>query len=155
MEKNMYDEKGLLKPEYVLTDAQKREQNLTDWGKGIYYKGADGREYATVDEVRIANKMYYDSMKIDTSMRDSMIRYKGKDGREYQTSEDLERANKAYFDYLNQSFNINDPQMDRTVFQAHQEKILAYIHERYGNYFENLLEQYGYGSKSSEKGPRK
>lgn len=115
--KNMYDENGFLKPGYVLTDAQEKEQFLTDWGKGIYYKGADGREH--------------------------------------QTSEDLERANKAYFDYLNKIFNINSKNMDRAIFQAQQERILAYIHERYGNYFENLLEQYGYGSKSSEKGPRK
>lgn len=153
--KNMYDENGFLKPGYVLTDAQEREQFLTDWGKGIYYKGADGREYATMDEVKAANKLYYDKMKIDTSIRDLMIKYIGTDGREHQTSEDLERANKAYFDYLNKIFNMNSKNMDRAIFQAQQERILAYIHERYGNYFENLLEQYGYGSKSSEKGPRK
>ena len=68
MADNMYDEKGLLKPEYELTDSQKREMlyynnldkvdNRTDYGKGIYYKGADGREYATMDQVRAANKAY-------------------------------------------------------------------------------------------------
>ena len=79
---NMYDEKGLLKPEYELTDSQKRKMlynNIidkvdyrTDYGKGIYYKGADGREYATMDQVRAADKAYWDSQKIDTSKKDSM-----------------------------------------------------------------------------------
>ena len=98
---NMYDEKGLLKPEYELTDSQKREMlynnniekidNSTDYGKGIYYKGADGREYATMDQVIAADKAYWDSQKIDTSKKDAKISYIGKDGREYHTTEVLER----------------------------------------------------------------
>ena len=124
---NMYDEKGLLKPEYELTDSQKRKMlynnNIdkvdyrTDYGKGIYYKGADGREY--------------------------------------RTTEALERANKAYFDYLNSSFNVNDKNMSQDVFKARQEEILSYIRDRYGDYLDKLLEEYGYGSQDASKGPKK
>ena len=42
----------------------------TDYGKGIYYKGDDGREYATPEALAEANRIYWDSMKIDTSHRD-------------------------------------------------------------------------------------
>ena len=165
MADNMFDEKGLLKPEYELTDSQKRDMlynnnldkidNRTDYGKGIYYKGADGREYATMDQVRAADKAYWDSQKIDTSKQDAMISYIGKDGREYRTTEALERANKAYFDYLNSSFNINDKNMSQDVFRARQEEILSYIRERYGDYLDKLLEEYGYGSQETGKGPKK
>ena len=165
MADNMYDEKGLLKPEYELTDSQKREMlynnntekidNSTDYGKGIYYKSADGREYATMDQVRAANKAYWDSQKIDTSKKDSMIYYIGKDGREYHTTETLERANKAYFDYLNYSFNVNDKNMSPDVFKARQEEILSYIRERYGDYLDKLLEEYGYGSQEVSKDSKK
>ena len=65
--------------------------NSTDYGKGIYYKGADGREYATMDQVIAADKAYWDSQKIDTSKKDAKISYIGKDGREYHTTEVLER----------------------------------------------------------------
>ena len=162
---NMYDEKGLLKPEYELTDSQKRKMlynNIidkvdyrTDYGKGIYYKGADGREYATMEQVRAADKAYWDSQMIDISKKDAMIYYIGKDGREYRTTEALERANKAYFDYLNSSFNVNDKNMSQNVFKARQEEILSYIRERYGNYLDKLLEEYGYGSQEAGKGPKK
>ncbi|MBQ8192600.1 MAG: hypothetical protein IJZ46_00790 [Bacilli bacterium] len=162
---NMFDENGLLKPEYGLTDSQKRamnyidnpisKDNRTDYGKGIYYKGADGREYATIDQVRAADKAYWDSQMIDTSKTDAMISYIGKDGREYHTTEALERANKAYFDYLNSSFNINDKNMSQEVFRVRQEEILLYIRERYGNYLDKLLEEYGYGSQETGKGPKR
>lgn len=165
MADNMYDEKGLLKPEYELTDSQKREMfynnNIdivdyrTDYGKGLYYTGADGREYATMDPVRAADKAYCDSQKIDTSKKDSMIYYIGKDGREYRTTEALERANKAYFGYLNSTFNTNDKNMSQDVFKARQEEILSYIRERYGDYLDKLLEEYGYGSQEAGKGPKK
>lgn len=127
MADNMYDEKGLLKPEYELTDSQKREMlyynnldkvdNRTDYGKGIYYKGADCREYATMDQVRAANK--------------------------------------AYFDYLNSSFNTDDKNMSQDAFKARQEEILSYIRERYGDYLDKLLEEYGYGRQEAGKGPKK
>ena len=60
-----------------------------------------------MDQVRSADKVYWDSKMIDSSKKDKMIYYIGKDGREYRTTEALERANKAYFDYLNSVF-IND-----------------------------------------------
>lgn len=127
----------------------------TEYGKGTYFKGDDGQEYSTLDEVRAANKRYWDSMKIDTSRQDSMICYIGNDGREYHTSEDLERANKAYFDYLNSILNLNDPNLSKIAFKAQQEKILAYIHERYGDYFEKLLHEYGYENLNNNSGPKK
>lgn len=165
MADNMYDEKGLLKPKYGLTDSQKKEMlynnNIdkvdyrTNYGKGIYYKGVDGREYHTIEDLEKANKAYWDSQKIDTSKKDAMISYIGKDGREYHTSEALERANKAYFGYLNSSFNVNDKNMSQDVFKARQEEILSYIRERYGDYLDKLLEEYGYGSQEAGKGPKK
>ncbi len=77
MAKDMYDEKGFLKPEYELTDSQKREMfyndnieiidHRTDYGKGIYYLTCDGKECATMEQVMQYNQMYYDIMmdKID------------------------------------------------------------------------------------------
>lgn len=153
MADNMYDEQGLLNPECGLTDSQEREMFFnnnpdkvdyrSDYGKGINYKGADGREYATIDQVRAVNKAYWDSLKID------------KDGREYRTTEALERANKAYFDFLNFSFNTIDKNMSQDVFKARQEEILSYIKERYGDYLDKLLEEYGYGRQDAGKGQKK
>lgn len=120
MADNMYDEKGLLKPEYELTDSQKREM--------LYYNNLD----------KVDNRTDY-----------------GKDGREYRTTEALERANKAYFDYLNSSFNTDDKNMSQDVFKARQEEILSYIRERYGDYLDKLLEEYGYGRQEAGKGPKK
>lgn len=108
-----------------------------------------------IDQVEAANKAYWDSLKIDTSKKDSMICYIGKDGREYRTTEALERANKAYFDFLNSSFNTIDKNMSQDVFKARQEEILSYIRERYGDYLDKLLEEYGYGRQEAGKGPKK
>lgn len=127
----------------------------TAYGKGIYFKGDDGQEYSAIDEVRAANKRYWDGMKIDTSRQDSMISYIGNDGREYHTSEDLERVNKAYFDYINSSLNLNAPHLSEIAFKAQQEKILAYIHERYGDYFEKLLQEYGLENLNNNRSPKK
>ncbi len=62
--------------------------------KRVYFKDNNGREYSTMNEVRAANKRYWDRMKDDTTRQDSMIFNIGKDGREYHTI-----ANKAYFYY--------------------------------------------------------
>ena len=35
-----------------------------------------------------------------------------------------------------------------------QEEILSYIRERYGDYLDKLLEEYGYGSQEAGKGPK-
>lgn len=74
MANNMYDERGLLRPEYELTDSQKREMLYkndykkidprTNYGKGIYYLTCDGKECATMEQVMQYNQMYYDRMKI-------------------------------------------------------------------------------------------
>ncbi len=34
----------------------------TDYGRGIVYKTGDGKYVATMEEVRLYNQMYYDSM---------------------------------------------------------------------------------------------
>ncbi len=125
----------------ILNDLKKIDAS-TDYYKGLCYKGDDGREYSTMDEVRAANKRYWDSMKVDTTRQDSMISYIGKDGKEYHTNEDLERANRAYFDYINAILNINDSYLTKDTLKAQQEKIIAYIHERYGNYVEKKLQEY-------------
>lgn len=151
MADNMYDEKK----EMIYNNNINNVDYRTNYSKGIYYKGADGREYATMDEVRVADKAYWDSQKKDTSKNDAMISYIGKDGRKYHTSEALERATKAYFDYLNFSFNTYDENMSQDDFKARQEEILSYIRERYGDYLDKLLEKYGYGSQEAGKGPKK
>lgn len=51
---------------------QKNTEYLTNYGKGISYKGVDGREYATPEQLFEANNRYYESMKINDS---SKIKY--------------------------------------------------------------------------------
>ncbi len=77
MENEMYDEKGLLKPEFEMTDSQKRNSiynndikkidNRTDFGKGICFKSVDGKEWSTYEDAMAYNKEWYDMMfpKID------------------------------------------------------------------------------------------
>ena len=79
MANNMYDEKGIIKPEYEMSFEQKMAMNInndsidkpkdnrTDFGKGIYYLTCDGKKCATMEEVMQYNQMYYDRMmnKID------------------------------------------------------------------------------------------
>jgi len=36
--------------------------NITDFGKGTYYLTCDGKKVATMEEVMMYNKMYYDNM---------------------------------------------------------------------------------------------
>ena len=40
--------------------------NRTDYGRGIVYKGWDGKEFASMDEVMQYNEMFYKSMMINT-----------------------------------------------------------------------------------------
>ncbi len=77
MDNKMYDEKGLLKPEFEMTDSEKRNRmfnndiqeidNRTDFGKGICFKSVDGREWATYEAAMAHNEEWYDMMfpKID------------------------------------------------------------------------------------------
>lgn len=112
----------------------------TDYGKGIYYKGDDGREYASPEALAEANRIYWDSMMIDTSHKD------------YARYAELE---KAYFDCITPKFNINYKDMIQQVLTAQQEKFVTYIEERYLKYLSELLEQYGYGQQDNNRGPKR
>ena len=52
--------------------------NLTDFGKGIYFFTCDGKKVATMEEVMAYNNMYYENMKIkkndDFSQKSGMHR---------------------------------------------------------------------------------
>ena len=39
-----------------------KEDHLSDFGRGLYYKTCDGQEVATMEEVMAYNQMYYDKM---------------------------------------------------------------------------------------------
>jgi len=163
-----------MKKDDLIFNNQAIMDHRTDYGKEIYYRGDDGREYASPEALAEANRIYWDSVLIDTSHEDfaqqaeiekarmelerqraMYYTYIGQDGREYRTTEDLERANKAYFDYLNSAFSINDKNMGEEMLIAQQEKISAYIQERYGSYIAELLEQYGYGQQGNNRGPKR
>ena len=147
---NMYDERGLLKPEYDWTESQKKAMTInndiekidprTDFGKGIVFKSIDGSEHVSMEAVEQANKAYWGSMMIDTSHKD------------YARYAELE---KAYFDCITPKFNINDKDMTQQVLTAQQEKVAAYIKERYGSYLSELLEQYGYGQQDNNRGTKR
>ena len=150
MADNMYDEKGLLKPEYALTESQKKAMLInnktekidlrTDFGKGIVFKSRDGGEHASMESVEQANKAYWDRMMIDTSHKD------------YARYAELE---KAYFDCITPKLNINDKDMIQQVLTAQQEKFVAYIKERYGNYLSEVLEQFGYSQQDNNRSPKR
>ena len=124
MADNMYDERGLLKPEYAWTESQL----------------VDGGEHASMEAVEQADKSYWDRMMIDTSHKD------------YARYAELE---KAYFDCITPKFNINDKDMIQQVLTAQQEKFVAYIKERYGNYLSEVLEQFGYGQQDNNRSPKR
>lgn len=77
MKNEMYDEKGLLKPEFEMSDSEKRKSiynnniqkidNRTDFGKGICFISVDGKEWPTYEEAMAYNKLWHDTMfpKID------------------------------------------------------------------------------------------
>ena len=77
MGNEMYDKKGLLKPEFEMTDSEKRNgiynndkieiDKKTDLGKGICFKSVDGKEWSTYEAAMAYNKEWYDMMfpKID------------------------------------------------------------------------------------------
>ena len=147
---NMYDERGLLKPEHAWTESQKKAMTINDdiekidprtyFGKGIVFKSIDVGEHASMEDVEQADKAYWDRMMIDTSHKD------------YARYVELE---KAYFDCITPKFNINDKDMTQQVLTAQQEKVAAYIKERYGSYLSELLEQYGYGQQDNNRGPKR
>lgn len=87
--KNMYDENGILKPEYERAlylllnmylsvndmNNDKREIDpYTDFGKGITFKSVDGKDWASYEDAMAYNQMYYESMIIsnkDKGMRET------------------------------------------------------------------------------------
>ena len=150
---NMYDERGLLKPEYAWTESQKKAMTInediekidprTDFGKGIVFKSIDGGEHASMEDVEQADKAYWDRMMINTAHKD------------YKDYARYAKLEKAYFDCITPKFNINDKDMTQQVLTAQQEKVAAYIKERYGSYLSELLEQYGYGQQDNNRGPKR
>ena len=115
---NMYDERGLLKPEYAWTESQKKAMTInediekidprTDFGKVLYLKVLMVVKHASMEDVEQADKAYWDRMMIDTSHKD------------YARYAELE---KAYFDCITPKFNINDKDMTQQVLTAQQEKV--------------------------------
>lgn len=83
---DMYDEKGMLKPEYAWSETQKKSMIMnndkqeidkliypetkidpcTDFGKGIAFKSVDGKEWATYEDAMAYNQMYYEKMMIQS-----------------------------------------------------------------------------------------
>lgn len=81
---NMYDEKWNLKPEYALSESQKKSMLInndlkkidfrTDFGKGITFKSVDGRDWATYEEAMAYNQMYYEKMMAQLEKSKGMYR---------------------------------------------------------------------------------
>ena len=83
---NMYDENGMLRPEYAMTDNEKSERYMnydgpkdvrTDFGKGLCYLTCDGKECATMEEVMQYNQMYYAQMMNSTHDNNDFLKEKG------------------------------------------------------------------------------
>lgn len=136
MADNMYDERGLLKPGYAWTESQKKAMIInndiekidprTDFGRGIVFKDTNGGEHDNMESVRYANKLYWDSVMNQVKLE------------------------KAYFDSIAPKININDRDVLEQILKAQQERFIAYVKEKYGSYFSELLEQYGYGKDVGE-----
>ena len=58
---SMYDEKGMLRPEYALSDSEKRQMIRRQ--NEFYYLTCDGHECSSMEEVMQYNQAYYDQMK--------------------------------------------------------------------------------------------
>lgn len=84
-ENNMYDKKRILKPEYTLTESEKRAMlfnndikiinQRTDFGKGISFKNVDGHEYGSMEAAESANKAFFDRMIIDKPLEKRYLSY--------------------------------------------------------------------------------
>lgn len=152
MENNMYDKNGFLKPEYTLTESEKRAMlfnndikiiNLrTDFGKGISFKSVDGHEYASMEAAEAANKAFFNRMIIDKPLED------------YTHYTEIE---KAYFDCITPKPNDNNMDKD-IILQAlatQPQRIINYIEKRYLSYISEVLKQYGYNQQDSNKKTKK
>ena len=82
MSNKTYDEKGMIKPQFLMTDSEKKkiyftifeklkEENLddnlkidlrTDFGKGLTFKSVDGKDWATYEDAMIYNEWYYEQL---------------------------------------------------------------------------------------------
>ena len=113
----------------------------TNFGKGLVYKSVDGGEHDSMEYVERVNKAYFDSGIIDNTSH-----------KDYAHYAELE---KAYFDCITPKFDINDKDMIQQILTAQQEKFVAYIKERYGNYLSEILEQYGYGQQDNNRSPKR
>ena len=91
---DMYDEKGMLKPEYAWSETQKKSMIMnndkqeinklfypetridprTDFGKGITFKSVDGKDWATYEDAMAYNQMYYEKMMIQSEENKGMRR---------------------------------------------------------------------------------
>lgn len=47
-----------MKKDDLISNDHKIIDNRTSYGKGLSYKGEDGHEYATLEEVKEANRFY-------------------------------------------------------------------------------------------------
>ena len=131
MADNMYDERGLLKPEFretfgITNRDTERKDLRTDFGRGIVFMDTNGGEHDNMESVRYANKLYWDSVMNQAKLE------------------------KAYFDSIAPKININDRNVLEQILKAQQERFIAYVKEKYGSYFSELLEQYGYGKDVGE-----
>lgn len=71
---------------YSIEDLQRANK---EWFTRMHpFIGRDGREYSTIEELHQADQKYMETM----------YAFKGKDGREYSTMEEVERADRRYFD---------------------------------------------------------
>lgn len=135
-----YEIDETLNPGYVWTESQKEAMVInndinkidprTDFGRGIVFKDTNGGEHDNMEAVRCANKLYWDSV---------------------MNQAELE---KTYFDSIAPKININDRDVLEQILKAQQERFIAYVKEKYGSYFSELLEQYGYG-KDVDEGKKK
>lgn len=131
MSKNMYDENGILKSN--VTEIEDKVK--TDFGKGIVYKCIDGKEYATMEEVKAADKLFWDSLMIPTPQKNYT---------------NFSKIEKEYFYYVTQGFDINDKTMSQEAIKELREKAIAYIQNRYGSYLSSLLDQYDYDNQEDK-----
>ena len=56
---------------------------------------------------------------------------------------------------FDENFNTNDSELSSGDQTIGFEEILSYIKERYGDYLDKLLEEYGYGRQEAGKGQKK
>lgn len=137
---NMYDEKGMLKPEFELTESERKKMfynndlNINYYGKGNFYKGVDGKEYASMEEVEAANKRYWDNL------------MKNQPQQLYTRFSEIEEK---YFNNLTKMFNIGEKYITE---RSQVEIAVAYMKERYESYLLSLLEQY---NEQKNNGPKK